>query len=58
VSAEQVAIVPQCEECRKVWMPPDEERWQAHWIDDGPEERLVVLLSGVCADREFAGRNS
>lgn len=24
-----------------MWLPVDEERWQAHWIDDGPEEKLV-----------------
>jgi hypothetical protein len=52
VSAEQVAVIPQCEQCRKLWFPGDGDRWQAHWIDDGPEERLLFYCSG-CAEREF-----
>jgi hypothetical protein len=52
VSAEQVALVPQCEECRKVCPWADRERWQAHWIDDGPEEKLVFYYP-ECAEREF-----
>jgi hypothetical protein len=55
VSAGQVAIVPQCEECREVWLPRDRERWQAHWIDDGPEEKLVFYCP-ECAEREFGDR--
>jgi hypothetical protein len=35
-----------------VWLPADEERWQAHWIDDGPEEKLVFYCP-ACAEREF-----
>jgi hypothetical protein len=30
----------------------DGERWQAYWIDDGPEERLVFYCE-TCAEREF-----
>jgi hypothetical protein len=52
VSAEPVALTPQCEECNKVWLPTDEERWQAHWIDDGPDEKLVFYCA-ECAEREF-----
>jgi hypothetical protein len=53
VSAEQVALIPQCEECRRVWLPVlGRERWQAHWIDDGPEEKLVFYCLD-CAEREF-----
>jgi len=40
VSAEPVAV-PQCEECRNVWIPVDDERWHAYWIDNGPDEKLV-----------------
>jgi hypothetical protein len=54
VSAEGVAVIPQCEECRKVWLPADEERWQAHWIDDGPEEKRLFYCPD-CADPEFGG---
>jgi len=41
-----------CEECRKPWLPVDDERWHAYWIDDGPEEKLV-LYCAECAEREF-----
>ena len=51
VSAEPVALIPQCEECSKVWLPTGGDRWQAHWIDDGPEEKLVHCAD--CAEREF-----
>jgi hypothetical protein len=51
VSAEYVAV-PLCEECRRVWLPADEERWRALWIDDGPDEKLVFYCL-QCASREF-----
>jgi hypothetical protein len=41
-----------CAECLEVWLPDDEERWQAHWIDDGPGDRLVFYCA-ACAEREF-----
>jgi hypothetical protein len=34
-------------------MPADEERWQAHWIDEGPQEKLVFYCP-QCAE-EFGG---
>jgi hypothetical protein len=52
VSAEYLAVIPQCEECRKIRLPADQERWQAHWIDDGPDEKLVFYCP-ECAEREF-----
>jgi hypothetical protein len=52
MSAEQVGVIPLCEECRKIWRPGDHERRQAHWIDDGPDEKLVFFCPS-CADREF-----
>lgn len=52
VSAEPVALIPQCEECNKVWLPTEGETWQAHWIDDGPDEKLVFYC-WECAEREF-----
>jgi hypothetical protein len=33
-------------------MPADEARWQAHLIDDGPDEKLVFYCP-ECAEREF-----
>jgi hypothetical protein len=35
-----------------VWLPADEEGWRAHWIDDGPEEKLVFYCP-LCTEREF-----
>jgi hypothetical protein len=52
VSAEQVAAIPQCEECRRVWLPGDGSRWEAYWVDDGPDERLV-FYGPECVEREF-----
>jgi hypothetical protein len=52
VSAEYVAAIPPCEECRRVWLPADQDRWQALWIDDGLEEKLVIYCPR-CAESEF-----
>jgi hypothetical protein len=35
-----------------VWLPVDDRRWRAYWIDDGPEEKLLFYCP-ECADREF-----
>ena len=48
----KVASIPTCEECRKVWLPGDDERWKAYWIDDGDEDVLVFYCVD-CGDREF-----
>jgi hypothetical protein len=52
VSAWGLAVIPQCEVCLKVWLPADRERWQAHWIDNGPNEGLVFYCAR-CAEPEF-----
>jgi hypothetical protein len=52
MSAEQVAFIPQGEECRKVWLPDDRERWEAYRIEDGPDDRLLFYCA-ECAEREF-----
>jgi hypothetical protein len=36
VSAEQVALIPQCAECGERWLPDDVERWSAYF-DTGDE---------------------
>jgi hypothetical protein len=36
----QVALIPQCAECGEVWLPTDEDRWQAH-LDT--EDELVFF---------------
>ena len=38
MSAEKVALIPQCVECGAVWLPGDGERWQARLTDDEPPE--------------------
>jgi hypothetical protein len=53
VSAEYVAVILRCEPCRKVWVPAVRERWQAHWIDEGPEE--IVFYCRECSERELEG---
>jgi hypothetical protein len=51
VSAERVAMIPQCMECRVLWLPADEKRWEAHLTDDEPPE--LVFYCPSCAEREF-----
>jgi hypothetical protein len=46
MSAEQVALIPQCAECRELWLPQDDDRWEAYLTDDEPAE-LGVLLPRV-----------
>jgi hypothetical protein len=47
-----IATLPKCEECRELWLSDDHERWQAFWIDDGPDEKLVFYCA-ECAEFEF-----
>jgi RNase P subunit RPR2 len=49
VSAEQVALIPQCAECGEVWLPADEDRWRAY-LDTDSE---LVFYCPQCAEREF-----
>ena len=48
----RAVLLPACQECRKVWLPADTERWCAYWIDDGPEDRLVFYCPD-CAELEL-----
>lgn len=52
VTAEPVAVIPQCEECNRLWLPADRDFWKAHWIDDGPEGKPVFYCPD-CAERAF-----
>jgi hypothetical protein len=52
VSAERVALIPECAECDARWLPAD-ERWSAYLADDEPAE--VVFYWPKCAEREFDG---
>jgi hypothetical protein len=49
VSAEPVAPILQCEECRRVWVPADKDRWRAYPTDDEGE---LVFFCPHCAARE------
>jgi hypothetical protein len=43
------ALVPECAECGRPWLPADEDRWRAY-LDDEDEVRFFCR---VCAAREF-----
>ena len=47
---EGVAIIPSCAECGDLWLPVDDERWQAYLTDDEPAE--VAFYCPSCAERE------
>ena len=54
MSAEQVALIPTCAECEAIWLPADEERWQAHLGgDDLDEPAELVFYCRGCAECEF-----
>jgi hypothetical protein len=57
VSAESIASVRRCAECEAVWLPADEERWQAYLGRDEhfDEPAELVFYCPDCADREFGG---
>lgn len=44
MSAEQVALIPQCAECGEVWLPADEDRWRAYLDTD---DELVFYCPGA-----------
>jgi hypothetical protein len=51
VSAEQVALIPECAECERPWLPAAAERWQALLTCDQPPE--LAFSCPECAEREF-----
>ena len=54
MSAEQVALIPECAECGRPWLPADEERWSAYRGDEpDDEEPLLMFFCPRCAEREF-----
>jgi hypothetical protein len=60
VSAEHVAIVPECIACGARWLPADEERWWLVRLDlSGFTHGHVYKLAWYCrscAAREFGNR--
>jgi len=56
VSAESVALIPDCAECGAAWLPADKEgRWRAYLGgDEHFDERAdLVFYCSECAEREF-----
>jgi hypothetical protein len=54
VNAKQVALIPQCAECRAAWLPASRERWRAQLGSDDLEEvPEVVFYCPRRAEREF-----
>jgi hypothetical protein len=51
MSAERVALIPECAECEVPWLPADEDRWCAYLTDDEPAE--IAFYYPTCAKREF-----
>ena len=51
MSAESVALMPKCAECHRVWLPADEDRWQAWLTCDEPPE--IAFYCPEYAGREF-----
>ena len=49
MSAEQTAVIAECIECGKVWLPADEERWRAYLDAD----HSIIFYCAECAEREF-----
>jgi hypothetical protein len=52
MGAEGVAVIPQCAECGKVWLPADESRCEAYLTDDEPPK--LAFYCPHCAQREFS----
>jgi hypothetical protein len=51
VRAEGVALIPECAECERPWLPADEKRWRAYLTDDEPPE--VAFFCPDCAEQKF-----
>lgn len=51
MEAERVALIARCVECDAIWLPADEERWQAWHTDDEPPE--LAFFRPNCAEGEF-----
>jgi hypothetical protein len=50
MTAEKVALIPQCAECREFWLPADEDRRRAY-LDTEDEPSSIALNA---AQREFS----
>jgi hypothetical protein len=50
---QRVVLIPSCEECLKLWLPIDDERWKALWADDAGSEQRLLFYCPDFAEREF-----
>ena len=55
MSAERVAFILRCAECRRVWLPEDDQRWRAYHAcnEDLHERPELVFYCPTCAERAF-----
>jgi hypothetical protein len=44
MSLKPSALIPRCEECRRVWLPADHERWRCYLSSD---DEPPLLLPGL-----------
>jgi hypothetical protein len=51
VKAESLALIAECVECGRPWLPAERERWFANLTDDEPPE--IAFFCSECAAREF-----
>jgi len=52
VKISDVAWIPKCAECHAIWLPADEEHWQA-WIRTTSRASWLSVFCPECAKREF-----
>jgi hypothetical protein len=54
MTTEPVVLIPQCAECRKVWLPTDDDCWRAYLgAEDLDELAEIVFYCPECAARQF-----
>jgi hypothetical protein len=53
MNSQDVAVVPEYEECGERWLPADPKPWRAEFIDDGPDDVLRFWCPD-CWEREFS----
>jgi hypothetical protein len=44
MTAERIALIPQCAECGEAWLPANENRWRAYLDTDGVQLPVLSVL--------------
>jgi hypothetical protein len=52
MEAARVALIPRCAECDAIWLPADEERWEAYHLTDNEPPELAFFCP-ECGEQEF-----